>query len=121
MLLTLLADENMGSLYAQYLREKTNDHIFENEHGFATYRYLNDNKTVYIVDIFVIPEFRKDGMASAIADIIVSDAKKVGCVELIGTVVPSAKNSTDSVKVLLAYGMTLLSSSQDLVVFRKDI
>lgn len=111
----------MQSLYAKYLLEKTTDKILETEHGFATFRYLNEGKSVYIVDIYILPEFRKSHKASAIADSIVLMAKKIGCSELLGTVIPSNKNSTDSLKVLLGYGMSLSSASQDLVVFRKEI
>jgi predicted GNAT family acetyltransferase len=108
------------SLYSQYLSEKTNDFILETEKGFATYRYTSD-KTVYIIDLYVNRDFRKHGVASALADIIVEEARQKGCTELIGSVVPSARGSTDSLKVLLAYGMTLLSSSNDFIIFRKDL
>jgi predicted GNAT family acetyltransferase len=108
-------------MYADYLREKSNDQIIENEHGFASYRYLNDGKSVYIIDIYILSSARKHGSASAMADLIVGEAKKIGCSELLGTVVPSSKNSTDSLRVLLGYGMSLYSSSQDLILFRKDI
>lgn len=110
----------MSSLYAKYLLEKTQDKILENEKGFATYRYV-DEKTVYIVDLYVIPDFRNSNVASTMADTIVEEARKKGCTKLLGSVVPSAKNSTDSLRVLLAYGMCLESSSNDFLVFRKDI
>lgn len=109
------------SMYAAYLNERTNDEILETEKGFATFRYLNDFKTVYIVDIYVRPDFRKDGIAGALADTIVEMAKASGATELLGTVAPSAKNSTDSLKVLLAYGMKLHSATSDCIIFRKDI
>jgi GNAT superfamily N-acetyltransferase len=112
----------MDSLYAKYLKEKTSDQILETEHGFATYRYLDDGKTVYIVDLYVLPEFRKTKVASTIADQIVRQAKETnGSNKLIGSVVPFSKGSTDSVKVLLAYGMSLDSSSNNFIIFRKDI
>lgn len=111
----------MLSLYAQYLAEKTNDRIIETENSFATYRYLDDGITVYIVDIFVLPSIRNSGWASCIADEIVTEAKKRGCIKLLGSVVTSSKNSTVSLKILLAYGMTLDSASNDFIVFRKDI
>ena len=109
------------SMYGDYLRERTNDDIYETEHGFATYRFLNEGRTVYIIDIYVKSDFRKSGMAGAMADYIVGIAKSRGAVELLGTVVPSARNSTDSLKVLISYGMTLMSSSNDLIVMKKDI
>ena len=109
------------SLYGDYILEHRGDEIVELESGFATYRYLNDGKTVYIVDIYVTPESRRLRGACLIADSIVERAKAKGAVELLGTVVPSAKNATVSLKVLLGYGMKLQSSSNDLIVFRKDI
>lgn len=110
----------MASLYGQYLTEKTNDLIFETPEGFATYRYLNET-TVYIVDIFVIPTERKGGAATFMADHIVKEAKARGCKEVIGSVVPSAKNSTTSLRVLLGYGMTLANAQNDFIVFKKEI
>jgi len=108
------------SLYAEYLAERTTDQIIETHNAFATYKFL-DKDTCYIIDIYVLPEFRKSGVASDIADIIKGIAKEKGCTKLIGSVVPSAKGSTTSVKVLLGYGMKLQSSTNDFVVFEKEI
>lgn len=109
------------SLWADYLREKTNDLVLETDKGFAVYRYLDEGKTVYIVDIYVSPDFRGYKCASNIADIIVEKAKEKGCTKLLGSVVPSSKNSTTSLKVLLGYEMTLDSSTQDFILFKKEI
>jgi len=109
-----------SSHYAKYLREKTSDQIIENEKGFITYRYV-DEKTVYIVDLFILPEFRKGHVAGNLADSIVFEAKNKGCTKLLGSIIPSNKNSTMSLKVLLGYGMILESSSNDFIVFKKEI
>lgn len=110
-----------GSLYAQYLQERTDDHIIENGAGFVTYRYMNDNKAVYILDIYIVPELRKSGAAAGLADRVVEEAKEKGAVELLGSVIPSTKNSTTSLRVLLGYGMSLASANHDFIVFRKEI
>lgn len=109
------------SIYADYITERTSDQIIEGYSGFVTYRYINDGKSVYIIDIYIIPEERKKGGASALADLVIEKAKEKGCVEVLGTVVPSAKGSTASLKVLLAYGFELQGASSDLIIFRKDI
>lgn len=109
------------SLYADYLRERTTDEIVEIDDGFATYRYIENGKSVYIVDIFVTPEARKYGHATQMADIICKIAKEKGCASLIGTVQVSAKGSTTSLQVLLAYGMRLDSTSGDAIILRKDL
>ncbi len=111
----------MASQYAKYLIERTSDRIIENEYGFATYRFVNDNKTVYIIDIYVEPAYRNQKKASELADKVVEIAKAAGCNQLIGTVVPSAKGSTASLKVLLGYQMTLNNAANDIVVFGKEI
>lgn len=110
-----------SSHYANYLSERTTDFIMEDSNGFVTYRFLNDGKSVYIIDIYVIPDMRKQGLASDFADIVVSMAKARGCEEVLGTVVPSSKGSNESLRVLLAYGMELKSSAHDIIIFRKGI
>ena len=111
------------SLYGDYIKEHRDDEIIEDERGFATYRFIHNEGgiAVYIVDIYVRPELRKHNIAIAMADEICRAGKKIGCKELIGTVAPKAKNATDSLKVLLAYGMKLHSASNDVIIFRKDI
>lgn len=109
------------SLYANYVRERTTDHILEAEDGFATYRFIEDEQTVYIIDIYTIPEMRKVGRAAHLADEIADIARRRGCTSMIGTVQPSAKGSTVSLKVLLAYGMRLESAGNDFIVMRKDL
>ncbi len=109
------------SHYADYLQERTTDSIIEDETGFVSYRFMEDGHAVYIVDIYVAPEFRKKGVAYGFADRIAKEAKEKGCACMIGSVVPSNKGSTESLDVLRAYGMKLVSSGVDILYFRKDI
>lgn len=108
------------SLYSQYVAERSNKSVVETEKGFATYLFTNDNK-VYIEDIYVVPEHRNSNEASQMADHIIALAKDRGCTKVLGSVVPTATNSTDSLKVLLAYGMKLDSATNDFILFSKDI
>lgn len=107
-------------MYIDFLKEHRGDEVIRNDMGFAVYRYL-DPGIVYVVDIYVVPEFRKHGVASALADKIVEAAKLIDCNKMVGTVVPSAKNSTESLMVLVGYGMKLKCSSDNLIVFEKEI
>lgn len=109
------------SLYADYISERTTDKIIESPSGFATYRYLNEGKSVYIIDIYTVPEDRKKGAASVLADLVAEEARGKGCTEMLGSVCPSAKGSTTSLKILLGYGFSLLSASNDAIIMRKDI
>lgn len=111
----------MGSLYASYVKDRLGDEIIESDRGFVTYRYLNNGKTVYIVDIFVLEGHRCLYAATCMANEVCDIAKARGATELIGTVNPNAKNVTINLKVLLGYGMEFQSASQEMIVFRKEI
>lgn len=110
-------------MYRDYLKERLGDELVERPEGFATYRYVDHFGTpaVYIVDIYVRPDFRKTKVASEMADDICVTAQKAGCKVMLGTVLSTAKNATDSIKVLLAYGMTFHSCSQDGLIFKKEL
>jgi GNAT superfamily N-acetyltransferase len=107
------------SLYGQYLKERENIDIFEVEQGFGS--YMIEGEQCYIRDIFVTKEHRKAALATYIADEITKIARAAGCTYLTGTVVPSAAGANTSMKVLIGYGMSLHSSTNDLIVFKKDI
>jgi len=109
------------SMYAQYLRELTTDSIIETDFGFATYRFLADAKTVYLADIFVLPNHRKKDVATNLADQVADIARKQGYTKMIGGVRPSANGSTISIQVLLGYGMTVQSAVNDYIVFEKPL
>lgn len=110
-------------MYRDYLRERLGDELIERDEGFATYRYIDfeGQPSVYIVDIYVRPDFRKSRVASEMADDIVRAAVKDGKKLLIGTVCSTAKNATDSIKVLLGYGMDFCKTTTDGLIFKKEI
>lgn len=111
------------SMHAEYLRERLGDEVLEYDEGFVTYRFIDDNgiKSVYIVDIFVRPDFRRTRMASIMADAVVELARTQGCKRLIGTVSPASKNATDSLKVLMGYGMELYQCDKNAIIFKREI
>lgn len=109
----------VSSMYKKYVEERTNKSVLENESGFAVYSFTID--TVYIEEIFVSDEFRKSGRAVKMADEICEIAKSKGIKKVFGSVCPSAKGSTASLKVLLAYGMRLETATNDFIIMSKEI
>ena len=103
---------------AAYLREREGVESLIKDEGFAT--YIITGEECYIRDIWVHRDFRKTNIASRMADEISEIAKKFGCTHLTGSVCPTAKASTDSLRVLLAYGFQLHSSAPNIIFFRKD-
>lgn len=109
----------MSSLFGQYIAEREGKEIVEDANGFATFFYINDG--VYIQDLYVNPDFRQSGAASKYADQIAEIAKAKGYKKMYGSVVPSLKSSTTSLKILFAYGFRLDSSERNAIIVVKDI
>lgn len=107
------------SLYADYVKERGVFNIVELEQGFATYRI--NGAECYIEDIYVVPEARNKHIATLLADRISEEAKEKGCRYLTGSVMPTANKSTESTKVLLAYGFKLLRAENNAIYFIKEI
>lgn len=95
------------SNYALYIEEREGKQIIEDAYGFATYLFTGQH--CYIEDIFVKKAHRASGHAAKYADQITAIALEKGYKKLLGSVNLNAKNSTTSMKVLMAYGFKLLS------------
>lgn len=111
-------------MYKQYLKERTNTEMVVSDQGFATYTITySDEGTIdcYIEDIYVIPEARRGRAASRLADKIKQKAEDMKCSRLLGSVVPSANNSTISLKALIGYGFELMKSEENIIWFKIDL
>lgn len=107
------------SLFGQYILEREGKHIVEDENGFATYKF--ENGYVYVEDVYVVKNMRKLNTASKYLDKIAEEAKKKNINKMITSVSPAAKGTTASIKAIIGYKFELLSSTNDLVYFVKDI
>jgi len=107
------------SLYADYMKEIHGKHIIENERGFIMFSKQKDH--FYIEDIYVIPDFRRSRAAVEMADWVCAIAKDAKINRIIGSVVPSSKTCDISLRMMLAYGMSLHSSQNNIIFFVKDI
>lgn len=110
----------MKNNYLEYIAEREGLSYIDCEEGLAIYKRINKD-TVYLQDIFVNPEYRKQGIASMIADKVGIIAKEQGCSKMIGSVCTDAKGSTDSLKILLAYGFKQASANDNMIWFKKEI
>ena len=107
-------------MFAEYLKEKTDDQIIETEKGFVTYCFTNESDC-YIKDVYILPQFRNMGAMTEFGDQITLTAKAANKKRLLGSVIPSNKNSTASMKALFAYGMKIDSATNDFILLSKEI
>lgn len=107
------------SLYASYVYERSGKSIIETDKGFATFYYINE--FCYIEDIFVKREYRMTGIARDMADQIAQRAKDNGYKKLLGSIDLQAKNCSESLKSLIAYGFKPSFNQNQMTYFVKDI
>lgn len=107
------------SLFGNYIKQRENKDIIESDKGFATYSIVKDG--IYIEDIYIENDHRHQGEAARMADQIADIAREKGLTKLFGSISPSANGSTDSLKVLLAYGFKLNSSTNNFIWLEKVV
>jgi ribosomal protein S18 acetylase RimI-like enzyme len=93
------------SLWCDYLKEREGFESVETQYGFATFK-ITDGE-MYIRDLYVLPDFRRLGKATEVADLLTDIAYERRCKILSGTVSLGLPSTTDSVKALLFYGFTV--------------
>lgn len=107
------------SMYAEYLKEREDKNVLENEHGFIVFKYFDE--FTYIIDIYVRPEARKSHVASDLANEVCTISRALSKKYIVGSVDVRAAGATDSLKVLLAYGMRVDSVDGQVIYFKKDL
>lgn len=111
----------MFNLYKSYLKERENAEVLARSNGFIVYKHLPESRATYITEVYVQPEARRTGLASELANIVTEIARSQGHTKLIGSVSPSASDSTGSLWLLLKYGFKLQSSADDIIYMSKEI
>lgn len=106
------------SLYADYIKERENFKIIETDYAFVSFKFFDGE--CYIRDVYVKPEYRKQGVASQLVDAIAALAKDK-CKYLTTSVSPIANGSQDSLNACIAYGFKLLRSDNQLIYLIKEL
>lgn len=107
------------SPWAQYAKERNSEDSIEYAWGFLTYRVINQVCEIY--DIFVVPEERRSGKATQLANEITELALKAGCNILVGFIWPAGAGATASMQSLLYYGFKLHSNDGARIILTKEI
>ncbi len=102
-----------------FIEEREGKNIIESERGFATYSFTED--AVYMEDIYIHPEHRRSGETFKMAEEIGKIAKSKGKKKMLGSVVPTAKGSSLSLKLLLDHGFKLDSSTNNFILVSRDL
>jgi GNAT superfamily N-acetyltransferase len=109
----------VSCFHSAYLKEREDVDTLEHEFGFSTFRFRDHD--CYILDVYVVPEKRKLGIAAEMADAIAALAKSRGLSTLTGSVDSRANGAEASAAILTAYGMTVVNTDGPVTYFAKRI
>lgn len=109
------------SHYGEYLLEREGFYTLEDDYGFATYILNKEENLVYIRETFVTKNYRRKGICFGYMDKIVEIAKDREITKLVGSACVNAKGSTESMKMMLAYGFKLRNLNGSMIFLEKEI
>lgn len=88
--------------------------------GFALYKRVADD-AVWLADVFVVPEARRSGAGSHLADQVCDVAREMKCKYVLTSVDPTAPGATVSMMAILSYGFNVFGNDGRLVLFKKEL
>jgi len=108
-------------MYAEYLKEREGIETLQSDDGFMTYTMTED--ALYIVDVYIKPEARRTGAATALEAKAIAIAKEAGRKHLMGSVSFGVAGVDASLKMMVRSGYSFLSfnAEKQIVYFSKEI
>jgi hypothetical protein len=106
-------------MYKDYLKERENAELVEFPHGFVVLKIFPES--IYLQDMYVVPEKRMTGQAWSMLKHIEQVAIAAGKLKLVTSCSPPANGSTISLKAILAGGFQLESCDKDMIYLTKDL
>lgn len=107
----------MASLYAQYIKERCDQDIYETETGFIAYSMHESpiGKQLFVHDMYITPTNRRSGEARKLVFYLMDFARQHGCTHAMTTVDVSTKTATDAMKFQISVGMNLYKTEGNLI------
>lgn len=86
------------SLYSEYIKERENKSIIEFDNAFVSYKI--NNNFLFIEDMYIRPEYRKNNISKLLDTMIQYEAINNKCKYIICSVSTLASNWIKSIKVI---------------------
>lgn len=108
-----------SSHYAKFIKERENKEILENDYGFASYQFTPDG--VYIENVYILPPFRKSGIAVDFEKEITKIALEKGYKYLYSSVAINTPDCSENLCRMIKHGAKLHSVSGNAIFVSKSI
>lgn len=108
------------SMYKDYVENQLpNRFVHETDKGFITYHVNGDE--CRLEEIYVKPEFRRQGVAKELRDFASVDGKERGATYIKGSIIIGTNMAEESCMAMLKYGYKFWYAEGVIVMFKKDL
>lgn len=108
-----------STMYADYIKERDGQEVFENADGFAFYRVSGPE--CFIAEMYVRPEKRTAGAGRAIVNDLSKVAIEEGCEFLSGNIFVKSHTSTDAVAASILSGFKVVAADNGVISIIKPL
>lgn len=105
--------------YAQYIKERENKEIIENESGFLTYKIFE--KECYLADMFIVPEKRGSSAVAYFIQELSDISIRAGCDHISANIRLNDKGATRTLRASLKLGFNLVSAENGTITICKEL
>lgn len=105
--------------YAQYIKEREDLELYEDDKGFFTYK--EEDGVFFVSELFVLPEFRENGVGNDYSSKIDELAKEHGCDTIVCTTCFDASNWEQSHKYIKSNGYYEVNVIGPMVYYKKEL
>lgn len=105
--------------YARYIKEKANHELIENDFGFITYEV--GQNSVHIHDLWVDPDYRRQGISRKLVSLVIEEGKKNGCEYLTSCVQLRTRDATKTLKAQIEFGFVVVGANENEIKLAKEI
>ena len=108
------------SRYKEYVEEQlSNRFVYEDQYGFLVYHIAEE--TCVLEEIYIEPQYRRQGRASKYYKQMETLALEAGCDELKGSIVIGTNNAEESMNCLFKNGFKLSNTEGVLIYLTKQL
>jgi GNAT superfamily N-acetyltransferase len=108
-----------ASLYGQYVKEKEGRGIIEGKDYFLTYKF--EKEWCYIVDMYVAPKVRSEGLITKISLECEEIARKAGYTKMLGSVDITSNWAEPPAIGMMRHGYKFFKLVGNIIYFLKDL
>lgn len=109
----------MTNMWLEYEKERRGLEYIQTDQGFITYKVLDDE--CFIEDLFILPNCRRKGHATILANLVKEKAKLAECKYLSSNIDLKAIGAMESLALQLDYGMKPVAAHNNMLTMVKEI